>query len=265
MALALTLAVCVASPGCARALHEPPPLSDLGGGAGSRGKPEAVDGLLARAASLFATRRTEDVRRAAQVWLEAARADPTRIEGLTGAARACVWLVEHEPDADARRESVTTAVQSAQWCERIAPSDAGCAYWLGASLGLQARERRSTGLDALPLIEQAFRRAAAAEPGLEQGGPDRALALLYLRAPSWPTGPGDPDLGLDHARRAVELAPDYPPNLIALAEALAATGEPEEARKSLARALDRAGTMAEEGDPDAAEWAVEAERALAAL
>jgi tetratricopeptide (TPR) repeat protein len=127
---------------------------------------------------------------------------------------------------------------------------------------VQARERRSTGLDALPQIEQAFKRAAVEAPSLEEGGPDRALALLYLRAPGWPTGPGDPDLGLMHARKAVQLSPAYPPNQLALAEALKATGDAEESASTYQRALDLARSRAAARDPDASEWIEEAEKAL---
>jgi len=203
-----------------------------------------------------------EVREAAQFFLAAARADATRVEALVGAVRAHVWLVDHETESIARRKAATSAVYAAQWCDRIEPKNPACAYWLGAALGVQARERRSTGLDALPLIEQAFKKAAVEAPSLEEGGPDRALALLYLRAPGWPTGPGNPDLGLEHARKAVELRPDYPPNQLALAEALKATGDEEGGRTTYQRALELARGRAAGGDPEATEWINEAEEAL---
>ena len=67
----------------------------------------------------------------------------------------------------------------------------------------------------------------------------RALALFYLRAPGWPKGPGDADLGLEHAREAVRLRPEHPPNLLAPGEALDAVGERAESRSlnPLSRAL----------------------------
>jgi tetratricopeptide (TPR) repeat protein len=222
-----------------------------------------VPPLLQRAEVLYASRNPVRVREAGQVWLEAARADATRIEGLIGAARSYVWLVDHEPVAADREKYATLAVQSAQWCERVKPDDPGCAYWLGAALGVQARERRSTALDALPLIEAAFKKAAGVDPEMEEGGPDRALALLYLRAPGWPSGPGDPDLGLAHARRAVEIKPDHPPNQMALAEALVATGDAEAGRAMYRRALEAARQREAAGDPDAPDWIREADGALA--
>ncbi len=247
---------------CASALHEPPPLPALGGG-GTPASPGAVDPLLSRADLLYASRTLEGVGQAADLWLQAARADSSRIEGLVGAARAEVWLADHDPTPEARQAAATLAVQAAQWCLRTAPGSAECHYWLGAGLGVQARERRSTALDALPRIEQEFIRAAEIDPGLDEGGPDRALALLYLRAPGWPTGPGDPDRGLEHARKAVERKPDYPPNLLALAEALSATGNAGGSRESYSQALELARSRGTRGDPDADEWIREAEKALA--
>jgi hypothetical protein len=88
---------------------------------------------------------------------------------------------------------------------------------------------------------------------------------LLLRAPGWPTGPGDPEAGLAHARKADELVPDSPQNLLALGEALAANGSPEPARLAYTRAGSLADAMAARGDPDAREWADAAARALKAL
>ena len=260
--LAVILISALSLAGCARALKEPPALADLGGGAG-RHAPEEVDDLLKKGSVLYAERTLEGVREAAGVFLAAARADTRRIDGLMEAVRAQVWLADHETDPERRVLSATGAVQAAQWCGRIAPSRPPCDYWLGAALGVQARERRSTALDALPKIVEAFQRAAAGEPGFDEGGPDRALSLLYARAPGWPTGPGDPDLALVHARKAVDLKPDYPPNHLALAEALAAVGETSASLEAYRRALDMARRSAESGDPDAPEWVREAEEALA--
>jgi tetratricopeptide (TPR) repeat protein len=223
-----------------------------------------VDSLLSRAGVLYAERALDGVREAAKTWFQAARADSSRIEGLIGAARAEIWLVDHEPEAAAREAAAVLGVQAAQWCLRIAPQNPECSYYMGAALGVQARERQTTALDALPRIEQAFLKAAETDPGLDDAGPDRALALLYLRAPGWPTGPGDPDRGLEHARKAVELRPEYPPNLLALAEALGATGDKEAARQHYSQALQLARSREAAGDPDAAEWIREADAALAA-
>jgi len=275
----LVIFACVlGTSGCASALREPRPIADLagevrpkpGGDGPDSGAPAAtpadVPAILGRAEALYAERgpgerALESVRMAAREFLRAAAADGTRTDGLVGAARARVWLADHEADPAARQASAGSAVEAAQWCGRIAPLDRECDYWFGAALGVQARERPSTALNALPKIEAAFKRAADALPALDEAGPERALALLYVRAPGWPAGPGNPDLGLKHARAAVALRPDYPPNQLALAEALAATGGREAADVPRRLALELARKLAA-GDPDAPEWIAEAEADL---
>jgi tetratricopeptide (TPR) repeat protein len=248
-------------PSCATALRQARPLAAIAGGVTAT--PAEVDGLLRRAAELKRQRSVQSMRQAAVVALQAAAADPARDDAILAAVRARVWLADHEASGADRVGAATGAVEIAQWCGRdLTPPPPACAYWLGAALGVQARERPSTGLSALPRIEAAFKEAAAADPTLEEGGPDRALALLYVRAPGWPSGPGDPDLGLQHARQAVALRPDYPPNQLALGEALEATGDAAGARSAYGLALDLARAAAARSDPDALEWVREAREAL---
>ena len=248
--------------GCAHALREPPPLAQLGAPQSRPSDSTDVETLLRQAEILYARRSLEAAQDASDVYLQAAQADPTRIEGLVGAVKSQIWILDHEPDRGKRASAAVLAVQAAQWCQRIAPTSPECDYWLGAALGVQARERSSTALDALPRIEELFQRAAGADPGLEEGGPSRALALLYARAPGWPTGPGDPERALAEARKAVALKPDYPLNQLALGEALDLNGDSRGARDAYSRALDLAKSRQAAGDPDAAEWIQQAEKAL---
>ena len=64
------------------------------------------------------------------------------------------------------------------------------------------------------------------------------------------------------AQKAVALAPDHPPNQLALAEALARSGRRAEARAAYEHALVLARSRVAAGDPDAPEWVAEAERGL---
>jgi len=259
-ATALTT-LCALAPGCVAALREPRPIAELAGGAPPADRAEAAE-LLSQAEALFAERDVEKAGTAARLYLRAATADDAPIEALLGAVRADVWLTDHESDPEARGRAAAAAVEAAQWCARRRPAEPACDYWLGAALGVQARERPATGLSALPEIERAFQTALRTNPGLDEAGPDRALALLYLRAPGWPTGPGNADAGLEHARAAVALRPGHPPNLLALAEALRGTGDSDGSRLAYRRALDLARERAERGDRDAPEWVAEARKGL---
>jgi hypothetical protein len=78
-------------------------------------------------------------------------------------------------------------------------------------------------------------------------------------------GPGDVEAGLEHARTAVSLRPDYPPNQFALGEALAANKNREGAREAYTRGKVLADSRRDNRDPDAPFWIVEADEALAKL
>jgi tetratricopeptide (TPR) repeat protein len=265
------LLVLLAASACARALREPPPLAALGAPAHPAagepsGPPADVDRLLREAAAAFGRRPdAAAVNSALDLFLSAARGDDSRVDGLIGAAQASSWLIEHDRDASRRERIATEAVQICQWCIRREPDSVECTYRLALAIGQQARERSTTALDGLkqmiPLLDQVVSRA----PALDAAGGHRVLALVLLRAPGWPTGPGDPDAALEHARQADAIAPGDAQNLLALAEALAATDRTAEARAAYTRAESVARSRAATGDPDAAEWADAAARALRAL
>jgi tetratricopeptide (TPR) repeat protein len=153
-------------------------------------------------------------------------------------------------------------VQLGQWCQRRAPADPACDYRLAIALGQQARERASTGKDALGKMVGLLRKAIAAAPALDSGGPHRVLALVLLRAPGWPIGPGDPEEGLAEARAAARLFPDVPENQLALGEALRKNGAAEESRAAYRHALDLATAAEKAGDPEADRLRVDAAAGL---
>ena len=251
----------VAALACAPALRAPAPLPPSRGGEGGAAAP-----LLAEAEEAF-TRRPDpaEVRRAAGLYREAAQADPRGIEGLYGAARAAVWLAQRERSGEERARRAAEAVELGQACEVRAPQDARCDYALALALGVQARERPSTVREGLRLMVERLRRAAEREPALDDAGPDRVLALVLLRAPAWPIGPGDPEEGLAAARKAAARAPEFPPNPLALAEGLAASGDVAGAREAARRGLALAEARKAAGDPDAGEWIAEAQRLVASI
>ena len=193
--------------------------------------------------------------------LEATGAAPDAA-ALAGRARAAVRRLEQETDGQARKALVAEAVDAGRGCERVAPGTAGCDYALALALGVEAREHPSGALQRLPEMVRLLRSADGQEPRLDAAGPSRVLALLLLRAPGWPLGPGDPEAALDAARRAVELAPDHAPNQLALAEALRAAGDEAGAVGAAQRGVELARLAAAAGDPDAAGWRRDGERLL---
>ena len=142
----------------------------------------------------------------------------------------------------------------------MAAQDPACLYGRALALGLQARAHPTSANASLKAMLDALNKVDAADPSYDHGGPARVRALVLLRAPGWPLGPGDADAGLTSARRAVELNPEFPPNQLALGEALAKTGDGNGSRQAYERARDEATTYVVNEDRDG--WLREANQAL---
>ena len=252
---AALLVLCV---GCAQALHKPPPLETIAAAPGA-----AAAQLLADADAAWGRRGEPGQAAAAEdLYLQAARADPRNPGSFAGAIRAKAFRIGREKDGGERSRLAESAVIVGQLCEENVPAAAACDYWLAAALGLQARERSATGRDALPRMVDLLRRAVRNDPDIDHAGPHRLLAIVLLRAPGWPLGPGDPDAALPEAEAAARAAPEFPPNQLALGDALKQKGRAAEARSPYSQALRLAMDAAGRGDPDAAGWADDARAAL---
>jgi len=242
-------------------------MTELGGPSNRAEADRGQDGdVLAEAENEFEKRPDmAAVRRAQRLYLEAARVDGAPIGAYLGAAKATAWLVENEPDGQRREALATEGVQICQWCRRLFPAEPECTYRLALAVGQQARERPSTATDGLDVMVELLDQVIADAPGLDFAGGRRVLGLVLLRAPGWPTGPGDPELGLENAEAAVEAFPDYPPNQLVLGEALRDNDRRDEARRAIERGLDLARASQADGDPDAPDWVTQAEEALAKI
>ena len=188
---------------------------------------------------------------------------PEEAPALAEKSRAATRKAQHEASADARRALAQQALEAAQRCQQAAPTSAVCAYALALALGVQARERPSTATQGLPLMVEQLRLANQQDARLDKAGPSRVLALVLSRAPSWPLGPGDPEGGLQAARQAVALFPDYAPNQLALSEALLLSGDEAGSRLAATRALALVQAAAAAGEADAADWEHDAQALLA--
>lgn len=249
----------IAAAGCAPALHEPRPIDAM---APHKSGGRSADELVKDAGAAWARRAQPGRAAAAQdLYLDAAAASDGRSDAVLGAMRAMSFRIEHEPGV-ARGALAEQEVELGQWCQRRDPASGECDYRLAIALGQQARERTSTGKDALGKIVELLRRAISRVPDLDSAGPHRVLALVLLRAPSWPIGPGDPEAALEEARAAARRFPDTADNQLALAEALAANGTTDEAHAAYIRALALATKARAAGDLDAANQITQARAGL---
>ena len=190
----------------------------------------------------------------------AASAEPSSVAALSAAIDADAKRSDHEPDAKIRGELAAAADRDAVACLARDPQAAACLYGQAIALGLEARALPARTGEFLKNMLDTLSRAESADPNYDEAGPARVRALVLIRAPGWPLGPGDIEAGLAAARRAVSLRPLYPANLLALAEALAKTGDAGGAREYYARTRDAALALPAAADRD--EWLRDADQGL---
>jgi hypothetical protein len=182
------------------------------------------------------------------------------VEQLAAAVAADARRSDLETDSGIRNQLAADALRDAQACLDRAPHDAACLYYQAIALGLKARAHPLQANDALKSMLEALGAAEAANPEYDQAGPARVKALVLVKAPSWPLGPGDAESGLGSARQAVALRPQYPPNVLALAEALAKTGDTNGAQSAYRHARELSQDLPPSADRE--DWLREADRAI---
>jgi tetratricopeptide (TPR) repeat protein len=183
------------------------------------------------------------------------------VEALAAAVKQAAALSDRAPDEKTRVSLSMQANVDADRCLKLEPDSAACHYSSAIALGLQAKAYPARGgVQILSDILAALNSAESADPKYDHAGPARVAALVYLRAPGWPLGPGDADTGLQAAKRAVALEPDYPPNRLALGEAFVKTGDYRGARDNYVKARELAQAMP--ASPDRDDWVRQATEAL---
>jgi hypothetical protein len=182
------------------------------------------------------------------------------VAALAAAIQQDAKRSDHEPDSKIRGGLAQEAGRDAEACLAREPQAAACLYGHAIALGLEARAHPARAGESLNSMLDALSKAEAADPDYDEAGPARVRALVLIRAPGWPLGPGDAEAGLAAARRAVSQRPLYPANLLALAEALAKTGDAGAARDTYARAHDASLALPAAEDRD--EWLRQSEQGM---
>jgi hypothetical protein len=149
-------------------------------------------------------------------------------------ARCSLMKADFQGKSDRRIELCEQGYEAARRVSR-GPDDAEAAYLQAVNLGLYVQAKGLTAVGRLSELVKLLK-IAGQQPQIDDGGPLRVLGLLYVKAPAWPVGPGDLDLGLDLLKKASESYPEHPLNRLFYAEALIADGQRPQARAELERA-----------------------------
>lgn len=145
--------------------------------------------------------------------------------------------LDQSKDPAERSRLMAEVTLSAQQCLTQFPNAGACEYAQAQVEGLTARERPVQAPAILKDMLASLTRAEALDAKLDHAGPARLTAIVLMRAPPWPLGPGDTEAAVTAAQRAVKLDPAYPPNLITLGQTQAKADGAVVARATLAKAV----------------------------
>jgi len=138
-----------------------------------------------------------------------------------------------------RKRWAESGMAYAERCVKIAPNTPDCYYWRAVNTGLYHSVKivgYQRGIKQM--IDDCNAVIAMGREDYDHAGPWRIQGQIFTKLPETGGRPDsltrDLDKALVYLRKAVALAPDYPENHIALAEALYKEGEPDAARAALA-------------------------------
>jgi len=170
-----------------------------------------------RGAFLKEPRENETVEISAQKYKEAIAIRADEYAVLWEAARTCVWLGNYGPEAK-RKDYVKQGLEYANTAVQLKPDDEAGLFYHGALAGKLADLDFTYGADATKIIEGRMQQLIEKKSTFLYGGPDRVLAILYMRAPGPPLSVGDYDKALKHMQRAVEIESHWLENQLYMAE-----------------------------------------------
>ncbi len=181
-------------------------------GAPSTTKPTAVP--LATFSAQFADAAQAKLLAARRVW----QADTNNMAFAWALGRACFWRGEFAVTDEERAALAQEGIAVCRTVTARAPTLPEGHYYLAMNLGQLARTKWLEALGLVRELESSLKLASGMNPRLDHAGPDRCLGQLYRDAPGWPVSLGSKSKARTHLMRAVELAPEFPENHLALVE-----------------------------------------------
>ncbi len=176
--------------------------------------------------------------------------------------KACFLITEQEQDTDQKIAWIKYGIEVGERIKKESPKRVEGYYYLAVLRGRHAEQGGLSAFVEAREVENLGRKAVKIDPTYEEGAPLRLMAMLYAKAPPWPTSVGDVDLSLEYAERALALS-DYPLNHFIMAEVLIQAEEFADAREELKKVLSapNEGKWAKES----AQWQTRAKRLLKQL
>ncbi len=216
--------------------------------------------ILPTQADSLATNQTRFAQQAESAFKKARtrlESEPNSAEAAWQFGRACYDWADC---ATSNSQRATIAQLGIAACQGLIAANTNSApghYYLALNFSQLARTKTLGALKIVEQMEQEFSTALRVDPKYDFAGADRGLALLYSAAPGWPVSVGSRSQAKAHLQNALKLNPEYPENLLNLAEVELGWGDHAGAGREL-KALDELWPAAQKqftGEPWASSWA----------
>ncbi len=179
----------------------------------------------------------EQLKRQEQFFLKQGRDHPQDPQPFCQLAHIHFKRAGQAAESSQRIEEYRQCIENADRAIARDPEAAAAYFFKALCLGKRGEiQGLWSSLTIIGPFEQLMSRAAALDPGLNSGGPHRALGRYYYKLP-WFLG-GDLDKSIRHLEEAVRLAPHHWENLLFLAEAYHENGQNAQARQTLLRLIE---------------------------
>lgn len=166
----------------------------------------------------------------------------TVTDELARASEKSALAAMSSKDRSDTKSFAENGVKEANLCLKNAPEAAACYYWRAVNTGLYYKIRIIGYQTGLKQMISDCEKVIDLAPSYEKAGAYRILGEIYTSVPQTGAHPDSVIRDLSKAEefllKAVEIAPDYPENHLALAEVQLDLKQPTLALKSVQKARD---------------------------
>lgn len=177
----------------------------------------------------FAARAEDELQRAQKQF----QVDESNVTNAVQFARACYDLADFATNNDRRASLANEGIDICRKILTANPKVAGAHYYLALNFGQLARTKSLGALRLVKQMETEFKTVLDLDGYFDFGGAARGLGLLYRDAPGWPMSIGSKRKAKTYLQQALQTAPNFPENLLVIAESDLKWGDRADAQKQL--------------------------------
>jgi len=175
------------------------------------------------------------VKKSLELYRKVNKSKHQSVVSLWKGSRACAYLSTHSEKDNEKSDYAKEGIEYGKRAVKANPESGESHYYYALNLGLYADMNRFRALGLLRDMEREALAAIRLVPDFDYAGGYRFLGRLYYEAPSFSIG--NRKKGLLLLKKACDIAPHYPPNLLNYGEILLKDGRKKLARKYLRKVL----------------------------